>query len=75
MEIIILLFSSAMEFDLKFVIIIYTILVVLLYLHNNNLFNLNVEKKNKKVIYLSFLLVVLAIISFYVKILYECFFG
>ncbi len=75
MEIIILLFSSEMEFDLKFVIIIYTILVVLLYLHNNNLFNLNVEKKNKKVIYLSFLLIVLAIISFYVKILYECFFG
>ena len=59
-----------MEFDLKFVIIIYTILIVLLYLHNNNLFNLNVEKKNKKVIYLSFLLIILAIISFYVKILY-----
>jgi hypothetical protein len=64
-----------MEFDLKFVIIIYTILIVLLYLHNNNLFNLNVEKKNKKVIYLSFLLIILAIISFYVKILYECFFS
>lgn len=63
-----------MNFDLKFVVMIYAVLVTLLYLHNNNLFNLNVKHKNKKIIYLSFLLIILAIISFYFKILYECFF-
>ena len=64
-----------MNFDLKFVVIIYVILVTLLYMHKNHLFKLNVKNKNKKIIYLSFLLIVLAIISFYVKILYECFFN
>lgn len=63
-----------MKFDLKYVISIYVILVVLLYFHNNKLFNLNVPNKNKKLIYLSFLMIILAIISFYFKILYECFF-
>ena len=62
-----------MNFDLKFVVMIYAVLVTLLYLHNNNLFNLNVKHKNKKIIYLSFLLIILAIISFYIKILTECF--
>ncbi len=62
-----------MNFDLKFVVMIYAVLVTLLYLHNNNLFNLNVKHKNKKIIYLSFLLIILAIISFYIKILAECF--
>lgn len=64
-----------LHFDLKFVVIIYIILITLLFMHNKNLFNLNVKNKNKKIIYLSFLLIVLAIISFYVKILYECFFN
>ena len=64
-----------MNFDLNFVVIIYVILVTLLYMHKNHLFKLNVKNKNKKIIYLSFLLIVLAIISFYVKILYECFFN
>jgi len=63
-----------MNFDLKYVISIYIILVVLLYFYNEKLFNLNVPNKNKKLIYLSFLLIVIAIIAFYVKILYECFF-
>lgn len=63
-----------MKFDIKYVISIYVILIVLLYFYNNKLFNLNVKNKNKKMIYLSFLMIVLAIISFYFKILYECFF-
>ena len=64
-----------MTFDLKYVVIIYVILVTLLYMHNSKLFNLKVKNRNKKIIYLSFLLIILAIISFYVKILYECFFN
>lgn len=64
-----------MTFDLKFVVIIYVILVTLLYMHNSKLFDLKVKNRNKKIIYLSFLLIILAIISFYVKILYECFFN
>lgn len=63
-----------MKFDLKYVISIYVILVVLLYFYNNRLFKLDVPNKNKKIIYISFLLIILAIISFYFKILYECFF-
>lgn len=63
-----------MNFDIKYVISIYVILVTLLYFYNNNLFNLNVKNRNKKLIYISFLLIIIAIISFYSKILYECFF-
>lgn len=63
-----------MNFDIKYVISIYVILVTLLYFYNNNLFNLNVKNRNKKLIYISFLLIIIAIISFYFKILYECFF-
>lgn len=63
-----------MNVDLKYVILLYIILIILLYLYNNKLFDLNVKNRNKKVIYLSFLLIVLAIISFYTKILVTCFF-
>ena len=65
-----------MKFDLKYVISIYIILIVLLYFYNNKLFDLNIKdtkSRNKKIIYLAFLLIILAIISFYTKILY-CFF-
>lgn len=63
-----------MKFDIKFVLVLYIILVVLLFLYKNELFELNVKKKNKKMIYLTFLLFILAIISFYVKVILECFF-
>lgn len=63
-----------MKFDLTYVISIYIILIILLYFYNNKLFDLNVKNRNKKIIYLSFLLIVLAIISYYTKILYTCFF-
>lgn len=63
-----------MNFDIKFVIVLYIILVVLLFLYKNELFELNVKNKNKKMIYLTFLLFILAIISYYVKVLSECFF-
>lgn len=63
-----------MNFDLKYVISLYIILIILLYFYNNKLFDLNVKNRNKKIIYLSFLLIVLAIISFYTKIVINCFF-
>ena len=66
-----------MKFDLKYVISIYIILIVLLYFYNNKLFDLNIKdtkSRNKKIIYLAFLLIILAIISYYTKILYCCFF-
>jgi hypothetical protein len=63
-----------MKFDLTYVISIYIIFIILLYFYNNKLFDLNVKNRNKKIIYLSFLLIVLAIISYYTKILYTCFF-
>jgi hypothetical protein len=63
-----------MNFDIKFVIVLYIILVVLLFLYKNEIFDLNVKNKNKKMIYLTFLLFILAIISFYTKVILECFF-
>ena len=63
-----------MNFDIKFIIVLYIILVVLLFLYKNEIFDLNVKNKNKKMIYLTFLLFILAIISFYTKVILECFF-
>lgn len=64
-----------MNFDLKFVITMYIILIVLLYLYKSDLFDLDVQNKNKKMIYLMFLLFILAVISFYAKVIFECFFS
>ena len=63
-----------MNFDIKFVLVIYIILVALLFLYKNELFDIKVQNKNKKIIYLSFLLFILSIISFYIKVILECFF-
>lgn len=63
-----------MTFDIKFIIIIYIILIVLLYIYKNQLFKLNGRNRSKKIIYLSSLFIILAIISIYIKILLECYF-
>lgn len=62
-----------MIFDLKFVIFIYIIFIVLLYLYKPNVLTLD-NNKNKKLIYLVFLIIIMAIISYYIKIIMEYFF-
>jgi Kef-type K+ transport system membrane component KefB len=63
-----------MNFNLKYVIFLYLILIVLLYLLKPNIFKFSDdENKKKKILYLIFLMIILAIISFYVKVLFEWF--
>lgn len=62
-----------MIFDLKFVIFIYIIFIILLYMYKPNILTLG-NNKNKKLIYLVFLIIILAIISYYIKVVMEYFF-
>ena len=63
-----------MEFDLKYTIFIYIILMILIFLWKPQIFQLNTDNKKKKTLYLIFLIVIVAIISFYCKVLFESFF-
>ena len=63
-----------MNFDLKYTIFIYIILMILIFLWKPQIFQLNTDNKKKKTLYLIFLIVIVAIISFYCKVLFESFF-
>jgi len=63
-----------MIFDLKFIIFIYIIAIILLYLYKPTIFDLTTYNKNRKLLYLMFLIIILAIISFYFKVIMEYFF-
>ena len=63
-----------MEFDLKYTIFIYIVLMILIFLWKPQIFDLNNDNKKKKTLYLIFLIVIVAIISFYCKVLFESFF-
>lgn len=58
-----------MNFDLKFVVMIYILFVILLYIYKPELFQ--TKNNSKKIIYICFLLFILAIISYYIKIIFE----
>jgi hypothetical protein len=60
--------------DLKYIIFFYIILLIIIYIIKPNIFTLNVEDKKRKTLYLIFLVIIIAIISFYLKVLYEWFF-
>ena len=61
-----------MLIDLKFIIFLYIILICLLYIYKPEVFNLH-KNKNKKLLYIMFLMIIFAIISFYIKIILEYF--
>jgi uncharacterized membrane protein len=63
-----------MIFDLKYTIFIYFILMLLIFLWKPNIFKLNDDNKKKKTLYLISLIIIVAIISFYIKVLFESFF-
>ena len=60
--------------NLKYTIFLYLILVILLFLWKPNVFALNVEDKKRKILYLISLIIIISIISFYLKILMEWFY-
>ena len=53
-----------MNFDLKFVVMTYILFVILLYIYKPELFQ--TKNNSKKIIYICFLLFILAIISYYI---------
>ena len=60
--------------DLTYVILLYFIIIVILYKWKPKLFSLNVEDKKRKILYLFFLIIIISIIVFYIKVLTEWFF-
>jgi hypothetical protein len=60
--------------NLKYSIFLYLILILFIFLWKPNIFLLNVEDKKRKILYLMFLIIIISIISFYVKVLSEWFF-
>jgi hypothetical protein len=59
--------------NLKYTILIYLILLIFIFFWKPEIFKLNIENKNRKILYLVFLIIIIAIISFYAKILSEWF--
>jgi hypothetical protein len=60
--------------NLKYTIFLYLILILFIFLWKPQIFLLNVDDKKRKVLYLIFLIIIISIISFYVKVLSEWFF-
>jgi hypothetical protein len=60
-----------MEFDIKYSIVFYLIILLLIYLWKPQIFNLNTENKRRKYILLLSLIIIVAIICMYIKIFFE----
>ena len=60
-----------MEFDIKYSIFFYLIILLLLYLWKPSIFELNTENKRRKYILLLSLVIIIAIICMYIKIFFE----
>jgi hypothetical protein len=57
--------------NLKYVFFIYILFILFIYLWKPTIFDLNVENKNRKLLYLIFLIIIISIISFYIKLLFD----
>jgi len=63
-----------MNLELKYIIFMYIFILILLYIWKPHIFNLNDENsRKKKILYLFSLIIIIAIISFYVKVLVDWF--
>jgi uncharacterized membrane protein len=60
-----------MDFDIKYSIFFYLIILLLIYLWKPEIFNLNTENKRRKYILLLSLIIIVAIICMYIKIFFE----
>jgi len=63
-----------MDFKLRYTIFMYLIILFFLFMWKPNLFILNVDNKKRKLLYLTFLVIIISIICFYFKVLMEWFF-
>jgi hypothetical protein len=64
-----------MNLDLKYILLLYIVFIGILYTFKPTIFDLqNTKNKKKKAIYLSILIMIIAIISFYIKVLIDWFF-
>ena len=59
--------------NLKYTILIYLLLLIFIFFWKPEIFKLDNENKKRKMLYLVFLIIIIAIISFYTKILSEWF--
>jgi uncharacterized membrane protein YwzB len=59
--------------NLKYTILIYLVLLIFIFFWKPEIFKLDNENKKRKMLYLVFLIIIIAIISFYTKILSEWF--
>ena len=62
-----------MDFKLRYSIFMYLFIILILYIWKPQLFKLNNEDKQRKIIYLIFLIIIISILSFYTKLLFEWF--
>ena len=62
-----------MDFKLRYSIFMYLFIILILYIWTPQLFKLNNEDKQRKIIYLIFLIIIISILSFYTKLLFEWF--
>ena len=62
-----------MNFQLRYSIILYFLIILFLYFYKPKLFILDSENKSRKLLYLISLVIIIAIISFYFKIIFEWF--
>lgn len=60
--------------NLQYTILLYILLIILIYIWKPDIFKLNHENKKRKMLYLTFLIIIISIISFYAKVLIEWFF-
>jgi len=60
-----------MDFDIKYSIFFYLIILLLIYLWKPQIFNLDTENKRRKYILLLSLIIIVAIICMYIKIFFE----
>lgn len=61
--------------NIKYTIFIYLILLLSIFILKPHIFNLDVTDKKRKMLYIFFLIIIISIISFYTKVLFEFFFN
>ncbi len=64
-----------MNFELKYIFFIYIFIIILLYISKPNIFILSDNKsdRKRKILYLCALIIIISIISFYIKVLIDWF--
>jgi len=64
-----------MNFELKYIFFIYIFFLILLYMWKPNMFILSESEpdRKRKILYLCALIIIIAIISFYIKVLVDWF--